>query len=163
MPLLRVISAVPCLLFVTVACTHRPESAPSPEPSKSALFAPAGTPGDTVWVLLTPVRADRRAAFEQLMETLWRVGTEFGARKDSVVLRTFRRTRVLRPVSPEPDGSYTYVFLPDPRVSGAQYELDSLLPRMMPADSARAFFEQFQASLAGEQRSILTVQVIPHP
>ncbi len=163
MPLLRCISAVLCLLVVVTACARSPRSAAGPEPSRSVLFAPAGVVGDTVWVILTPVRADRREEFERLMETLWRRGTSFGAREDSVVLRTFLRTRLLRPVSPNPDGTYTYVFLPDPRVSGAQYELDSLLPRMLPADSARAFSEQFEATLAGKQQGIVTVQVLPRP
>jgi hypothetical protein len=130
---------------------------------RSVLLAPAGVVGDTIWVILTPVRADRREQFERLMDTLWRLGIDFGARRDSVVLRTFRRTRMLRPVSPNPDGSYTYVFLPDPRVPGADYELENLLGRMLPADSARAFFQQWQASLAGEQQDVLTVQVLPRP
>ena len=99
MPLLRFVSAVLCLLSVVTACARSPQSAAGPEPSQSVLFAPAGAVGDTVWVILTPVRADRREEFERLMETLWRQGTSFGAQEDSVVLRTFRRTRLLRPVS----------------------------------------------------------------
>jgi hypothetical protein len=162
MLLLRFVSVL-CLLSVVTACARSPKSAAGPEPSRSVLFAPAGVVGDTVWVILTPVRADRREEFERLMETLWRRGTSFGAQEDSVVLRTFRRTRLLRPVSPNSDGTYTYVFLPDPRVSGAEYELDSLLPRMLPPDSARAFSEQFEATLAGKQQGIVTVQVLPRP
>lgn len=160
---LRVISAVPCLLLVFTACARTPESVANPEPSQSAPFAHAGTVGDTVWVLLTPVRADRREEFERLMEALYRRGMDFGARQDSVVLRSFRRTRLLRPISPNPDGSYTYVFLPDPRVPGADYDLETLLPRLMPPDSARAFLKQWQASLAGGQLDVLTVQLLPRP
>lgn len=163
MPLLRFISAVPCLLLVFTACARSPKSTAGPEPSRSVLLAPAGVVGDTVWVILTPVRADRREEFERLMETLYRLGMDFGARQDSVVLRTFRRTRMLRPLSPNADGSYTYVYLPDPRVPGADYELEHLLRRMLPADSARAFYEQWRASLAGEQQDVLTVQVLPRP
>jgi hypothetical protein len=163
MPPLRFISALPCLLVVFTACAGSPKPEAGPEPSQSVLFAPAGVVGDTVWVLLTPVRADRREEFERLMKALYRRGTDFGSRQDSVVLRTFRRTRMLRPVSPNSDGSYTYVFLPDPRVPGADYDLETLLPRLMPADSARAFLEQWRASLAGEQQDVLTVQLLPRP
>ena len=149
-------------LLVLGACARTPTSRAEPIAS-DRLLAPAGAAGDTVWVLLTPVRGDRREQFEWLIERLYRLGTAFGERQDSVVLRTFRRTRMLRPTKPNADGTYTYVFLPDPRVSGAEYDLEPLLKRMLPADSARAFVAAFDSALAGEQQQWLTVQLLPHP
>jgi hypothetical protein len=149
-------------LLVLGACARTPT--PRAEPiAGDRLLAPAGEAGETVWVLLTPVRGDRREQFERLMEHLWRVGLDFGERQDSVVLRTFRRTRMLRPTQPNPDGTYTYVFLPDPRISGAEYGLEPLLKRMLPPDSARALQAAFDSSLAGAQQQVLTVQALPHP
>jgi hypothetical protein len=121
----------------------------------------AGTPGDTVWVIATPVRADRRQQFERFVETFFRIGTEYGTRQDPLVLRTFRRTRVLQPTHQHADGTYTYLFVMDPRLSGADYDISSLLRRMLPADSADALFESFRSSLAGPQQAWLTVQALP--
>jgi hypothetical protein len=90
------------------------------------------------------------------------MGQDFGARRDSVVLRTFRRTRMLRPLAPERDGTWSYVLVTDPRISGAEYGLEPILRRMLPADSAEGFLKAFEATLAGEQHQVLTVQVQPH-
>jgi hypothetical protein len=108
------------------------------------------------------VRADQRDNFDLLIEQLWRMGQDFGARQDSVVLRTFRRTRMLRPLEPDADGTWTYVLVTDPRIPGAKYELEPLLRRMLPADSAEAWLKTFEGALAGEQEEVLTVQIQPH-
>src|SRR5919112_3149625 len=106
---------VRCLVLLSIAACSR-AAAPSDSPSPSDRLAlPAGRSGDTVWVLLTPVRAEQRDTFDRLMERLWRMGQDFGARRDSMVLRTFQRTRMLRPLAPERDGTWSYVLVTDPR------------------------------------------------
>ena len=160
---MRTIRFVPALLLLLAACGTAPDPTTGATPSRSATLDLAGRAGDTVWVIVNTVRADRREQFERFIETFWRLGTDFGTRQDPLILRTFRRTRALRPIQQNPDGTWTYVFVMDPRVSGAEYDIATVLRRMVPADSANALFESFRSSLVGNQQAWLTVQALPHP
>lgn len=158
------------LLVLLVACAraHQTADGSTPRPTLAGnivaqSFAAAGAVGDTVWVIANSVRADRRAQFQRFIETFYRLGSDLGSRQDSSVLRTFRRTRVLYPTQQNPDSTYTYLFIMDPRISGADYDMSKLLRRVLPTDSADALLKMFQESLARDQEAWLSVQALPHP
>lgn len=107
--------------------------------------------GDTVWVASYKVRPDRRTKFEGFVTRFWQTGLDYGARRDSMTLATFQHTRVLYPTRRNADGSYTYMFVMDPVLSGANYDIAALLRRMLPAAQATEEYRAFASSLANDK------------
>lgn len=111
--------------------------------------------GDTVWVIVNPVKPDKRAQFERfLKEIFWPMGYKLKGKDGQV----FRQTRVLFPVKPEADGTWSYIFLMDPLVVGGEYDIATLLRKMYPANKAKEYAQMFGDSLQGEQLWYVTRQ-----
>ncbi len=111
--------------------------------------------GDTVWVVVNFVKPEMRDQFERFVhEVFW----PKSAALDDVGKRTFRQTRVLHGAKPEEDGNYTYIFLMDPVIVGADYDIQNLLRRMYPKDKADAFYRMFEETLAREGEHYTLVQ-----
>ncbi|WP_157780978.1 hypothetical protein [Hymenobacter sedentarius] len=111
--------------------------------------------GDTVWVVINHVKADKRAQFERFVtEIFWPMAAKLGPADQ----RTFRQTRVLNPVRPEADGTYSYFFVMDPVITGANYDILTLLKKMYGNEKAAAYFKQFTESLSGKHQMFVTVQ-----
>lgn len=156
--------------LVLGACTDTSESsgsspaaataAPAQGSAEQASARTAGraVAGDTVWVIINYVKPDRRADFERFLhEVFWPAGRRVG-QSDAVVARTFAQTRILHPAGPNADGSYTYAFLMDPRISGADYDILSLLKRAHPTAEAERHMATFTAALAREGAQYLLIQ-----
>lgn len=112
-------------------------------------------PGDTVWVVVNHVKPDKREQFERFVyELFWPAS----AKLDEKAQQAFSHTRVLNPVSPEEDGTYTYVFLMDPLISGQDYWIDSILKKMYPANQAAEYYKLFTDALAREGKTYRMLQ-----
>jgi hypothetical protein len=159
-----------CTAFATLvlcACADTPgageSNAAGSTPATSAERASASAAGraaagDTVWVILNYVKPDGRAEFERFLhEVFWPAGRRVGER-DAAVARTFAQTRILHPTQPNADGTWTYAFLMDPRISGADYDILSLLKRAYPAAEAERHMAAFTGALAREGDTHLLVQ-----
>jgi uncharacterized protein (TIGR02246 family) len=90
---------------------------------------PRAAPGDSVWVILNPVRADRRSDFEEFVRVFWGAGVRASNAKTR---ESFTHTRVLYPARANPDGTYTYLFVMDPLLTGANYNIQSLAHEVLP-------------------------------
>ncbi|NEU67135.1 hypothetical protein GK091_09615 [Spirosoma agri] len=102
-------------------------------------------PGQKVWVICYHVKSDKRAQYERFVHQLfWAGASKLTAEKDKQV---FRQTRVLHPTKASPDGSYTYLFIMDPYIDGADYDIESLLRKMYGAKQASEYFKQFSTAL----------------
>lgn len=111
--------------------------------------------GDTVWVVVNPVKPEKRAQFERFVnEIFWPSGAKLGAADQ----RSFRQTRVLNAVRPEADGTYSYVFIMDPVQKGFAYDISALLTKVYGKEKAAEYYKLFTESLAGKQRTYVTVQ-----
>lgn len=119
--------------------------------SATAAMAAMAAPGDTVWVVAYKVRPAMRAQYEGFVTRFWRTGLDYGAQHDPLVLSTFRHTRVLYPNRMNADSTYTYTFLMDPVVQGADYDIEKLLDRMLPVDRAAQEYQAFSESLATDR------------
>jgi hypothetical protein len=158
---LRTSATCASVLFLVLACAP-PRATPGADagaPTRTPLTArdTMAAPGDTMLVGLNHVKPDQRQAYERALEAFWRGGIALGAR-DSMVLKAFRYTRVLYPTRPEKDDTYTYVFLADPLIKRAPYDITVLLHRMYPATRADSIDRVMNAALAREQEVVIVTQ-----
>jgi hypothetical protein len=158
---LRVLAVA--VLASAAACASASFAAAQVTPSTSASRAASrASTGDTVWVISNAVKADRRAQFEEFANAFWRAGSRPGA-LDSLSAETFRRTRTLYPTQPDSDGTYNYVFIMDPVVRGANYEIGPILERLFPAAESARLGRLLEESVARPQRQWVLVQRLPTP
>jgi hypothetical protein len=114
-------------------------------------------PGDTLWMGVNYIKPERRREYEAALAAFWGGGMQLGAR-DPLILETFRRTRVFYPVKPEPDGTYIYVYLADPKLKGASYDIPTLLRRMYPAARADSIARVISEAAARPQQYVVLTQ-----
>ena len=102
-------------------------------------------PGQKVWVIDYHVQAGKRAQYERFVHQIfWAGASRLTADKDRQV---FRQTRILHPTKASPDGSYVYMFIMDPYIEGADYDIESLLRKMYGAKQATEYYKQFSTAL----------------
>ena len=119
--------------------------------------SPMAAAGDTVVVIANRVKPGKRQQFEQFVQTFWGAGHRLG-QTDPLIRRTFEHTRVLNPIAANEDGTYTYLFIMDPRIPGADYSITRLLNRLCPADEAARLDQMMDDALAAPQTSYTVVQ-----
>jgi hypothetical protein len=111
--------------------------------------------GQTVWVIVNPVKADKRAQFERFVnEIFWPSAAKMSAADQ----QAFRHTRVLNPTKPQPDGTYAYLFIMDPVLKGVSYSIVPLLKKAYGDAKAAEYNKLFTESLAGEQITYVSTQ-----
>ena len=77
--------------------------------------------GEDMWVLLNHIRAEKRESFEHFLHSILMPAVA------NTHPETYNKVRVLHPTKPDEDGTYTYIFLMDPVISGANYEIGDTL------------------------------------
>jgi ketosteroid isomerase-like protein len=91
--------------------------------------------GDSVMVVINPIKADRRADYEQWVKEFWNAGVKSG---DASVKRRFIGAHVITPSAANPDGTWTYVIMIHPYYPGEDYMISSMTRQLVaPADTAR--------------------------
>ena len=110
---------------------------------------------DTVWVIVNHIKADKRAQFEHFCTELFWPGA---AKLSAAEQRVFRQTRVLNATRPDADGTYAYLFIMDPVLRGASYDIPMYLNKMYGAEKAAAYDKLRQACLARRADQYRTVQ-----
>ncbi len=132
-----------------------PACAPSTGPSPFALRAAAG---DTVSLVQYYVRPDGRERFEQFVRESYWPAVQRVAQTEPARVRGFMQTRIVYPVRANPDGTFTYVFLLDPMVSGESYRILELLQSVYPEDEAQQRYRQWAETWARPFTSQVFVQ-----
>jgi len=111
--------------------------------------------GDTVWVLLNQIKADKREQFEKFVhEILWPVALKL----DPIDQKVAKQTRVLHPVEMNKDSTYTYVFLMDPLIPGASYEVMYYLKKGYGEEKAKEYSKVFEECYASPQIGYTLIQ-----
>jgi hypothetical protein len=108
--------------------------------------------GENVWVLLTHIKADKREAFEHFMQNILIPAAQQAAPE------VYRHVRFLRPTEPNEDGTYTYIFLPDPLLPDGEYGIVELLKQVYPAEQVTEYLQVWDDSLASPQVGYEVVQ-----
>lgn len=117
-------------------------------PVPAAPATSAATMGDSVWVVTYKIRPDKRAQYEGFVTRFWKTGLDYGTRQDARVLAAFKKTRVLYPNRTNDDSTSTYMFIMDPVVPGAEYDIQKLLRLMLPPAQAAEEYRLYLESLA---------------
>lgn len=111
--------------------------------------------GDTVWVIVNHVKADKKEQFEKFVtETFWGSSTKLKGKDQTV----FKQTRILYPTKPEEDGTLSYIFLMDPLVAGGDYDIRSLLGKIHGEGKAAEYDSVFNETAARPQTMYVEVQ-----
>lgn len=111
--------------------------------------------GDTVWVFVNYIKADKRQQFEKFVhEILWDQSSKLSKEEQ----KAFRQTRVLHPVAPEADGTWTYLFVVDPKMQGIDYGIEPMLVKMYGNERANELMQLLEETTARDQKRYVTVQ-----
>jgi hypothetical protein len=111
--------------------------------------------GDTVWVIVNPVKADKRADFERFVHEIFWPGASKLSKEEQ---KLFRQTRILHPVKPEADGTYSYFFIMDPLNPRGNYNIEHFLTEMYGEIKAKEHMKLYTDAMAGEQKQYKVVQ-----
>jgi hypothetical protein len=115
----------------------------------------AAKEGDTIWVLINHVKADKKEQFEKFInEIFWPMAKKLSPAEQ----RVFKQTRVLYPVTPEPDGTYSYMFIMDPVIPGGNYDIDELLRKMYDPQKAEEYLKMWNDTYVRDQTRYMVVQ-----
>lgn len=68
-------------------------------------------PGDSVTVVIHHVRADRRELYDSLMQKVWAPAARRAGQKYPAFGKAFAARRRYVPTAPQPDSTFTYVYL----------------------------------------------------
>lgn len=101
------------------------------------------TEGETIWIWVNHIKADKWEQHEHFVHDLLLPATE------KVDAPVFRHTRFLHPAHPNEDGTYTSAWLMDPVLEDGDYEILSLLQKAYGEDQGREYFQLWRDSLAG--------------
>jgi len=111
--------------------------------------------GDTVWVLLNHIKADKCEQFEKFVhEILWPIALE----SDPMSQEVGKYTRVLHPVEMNEDSTYTYIFIMDPMVQGANYKFSHYLKKKYDEQKTKEYLKMVGECYASPQTGYTVVQ-----
>lgn len=121
----------------------------TPSQATQAVSGPRAAAGETVWMVYNFVKPESRQAYERFLhDVFWPMGERLEG-SDLERKRAFSHTRILHPTAANEDGTYTYAFVMDPVIEGAEYRILRLLQKGYgEAEGERIFREQFLGSLA---------------
>jgi hypothetical protein len=108
--------------------------------------------GEAVWVLLNHIRPEKRVEFEHFLHVILMPAVAH------VHPEVFSKTRVLHPAEPNPDGTYTYIFIMDPLIPGAEYNISHILYEYYPREQAEHYLEIWDQALVSPQVEYSLVQ-----
>jgi hypothetical protein len=117
----------------------------------SSRSEPAKAEPGTMWVLLNHVKADQRASFETFTYERLLPALKKGAASDPLLKKVHAQTRMLVPKEANADGTYTYNWLMDPVVPGADYAYRAILERAYSKQETDAAIALMEGSMAGPQ------------
>jgi hypothetical protein len=101
--------------------------------------------GERVWVVINSVRSDHWEQHQRFVHEILAPAVR------QVAPEAFQRVRFLHPTTPESDGTLTSIWLMDPVVSEANYDIPSLLRRAYGEEQARVHLELWDTALARPQ------------
>ncbi len=140
------------VIFVVFMSISDQKAQTTNTPSGSSIRA---AQGDTVWVLLNHIKADKREQFEEFVhEILWPLADKLEPADQQVA----KQTRVLHPVEMNKDSTYTYVFLMDPVITNANYQVMYYLKKGYGEEKAKEYSKMFEECYASPQVGYALIQ-----
>ena len=113
------------------------------------------TEGDTVWVIINHVKTDKREQFENLIHDItWPTISK----ADSITQKVENYTRVLHPTKINNDSTYTFIFIGDPVIKGANYNFSYLLRNVYEQEEADEYLKKIQDCFSSPQTFYTQIQ-----
>jgi len=141
------------ILLIIFTCTKVKDEQASTDLASANIGA---AEGDTMWVLLNHIKADKCEQFEKLVhEIFWPITKNSELAIDQQVAKY---TRTLHPVKMNKDSTYTYVFIMDPLIQGADYGISSLLKKKYDEEKTKEYVKMFNECYAGPQTGYTLIQ-----
>lgn len=118
------------------------------------------TEGEPIAIWVNHVKSNRQEQFEQFLDAFLKGADEVvkTGKGEAPDLRAYRSVRLLKPAQAEEGGTYTYVFLADPYIEGANYDILAMLKKTYSDEEAHRIFGLFEESLARSQDGIMVQQ-----
>lgn len=110
------------------------------------------TNAEKLWVVLTPIKADKRTEFEHFVQEIVVPAVK------RIAPDVYHHVRALYPTHPEADGTYTYAFLMDPWLPDASYDFALLFRQAYTEDETQAYLRLWEEVQAVPQRIYEFVQ-----
>jgi len=102
--------------------------------------------GDKVWLIINYVKNESKQPFEQFMDDVFfKVLTKSQAPKRA---EQNQKTRWLTPDKQNEDGTWTYVFIMDPVVANADYDIEKLFQEQYSAEKSAELMRQYESYIA---------------
>ena len=145
-PLVSISVVAACLLF----------NGPLAGAQSAGSSAGRAKSGEPVVLLFNYVKADKKQQFENYLVRFWEALDKLSA-SDPEIQRINRQTRVLRPVGANADGTHTFLFVMDPLIPGANYDMASILTKAFGQEEALQLMALFRAAIVEERGQVLNM------
>jgi len=107
--------------------------------------------GDSMWVILNHVKADKRQQFEKFAYEILLPALEENATSNLITRKMIGQTRMLEPRRANKDSSYTYIWLMDPLVKDAIYTYPGILKRVYSPEETKKYISMNNECLVSPQ------------
>ena len=107
--------------------------------------------GESMWVILNHVKADKRQQFEKFVYEILLPALKEGAKVDLTSKKIIEQTRMLEPKRANKDSSYTYIWLMDPIVKDADYSYPGILNKVYSPEETKKYISMNDECLVSPQ------------
>ena len=111
--------------------------------------------GDTMWVLLNHIKADKCEQFEKFVHEILR---PIVLKSEPINQQAINYFRSLHPVKMNKDSTYTYVFLMDPVFKNANYQVSYYLKKEYDEAKTKEYLKMFNECYASPQTGYTLIQ-----
>jgi len=112
--------------------------------------------GEPVLLIVNHVKADKKQQFENYLVRFWEALDKLSP-SDPEIRRISNQTRVLRPAGPDADGTHTFLFVMDPLIPTANYDMASILTKAFGEEESLQLMALFRAAIVEERGQVLTM------
>ena len=109
------------------------------------------SPGESMWVILNHVKADKRQEFEKFVYEILLPALKEDAKVDLKSKKIIEQTRMLEPRRANKDSSYTYIWLMDPIVKDADYSYPGILNKVYSPEETKKYISMNDECLVSPQ------------
>ena len=107
--------------------------------------------GESMWVILNHVKADKRQQFEKFVYEILLPALKEDAKVDLTSKKIIEQTRMLEPSRANKDSSYTYIWLMDPIVKDADYSYPGILNKFYSPEETKKYISMNDDCLLSPQ------------
>ena len=99
-----------------------------------------------IWVIVSYVKEDSKAEYEKWMTEIFFAPMK--TTQDPVLKKQYQAMRWLTPVQQSEDKTWTYVFLLDPAIPDADYDIEHYLVKTYGEAKGKTYLQQYEGFMA---------------